>query len=182
MIRHLFATPGNPVRLVKPGDEGSTQPEQTTAVVAEPIQHPALAVATNWWVMTPVLLVALAAALTLHLRVARMRRMPPEERAFRRLARAARVPTKYRVLARRLSAAPGAPPPVAVLLSDGALALAAVQIETKPGSATDKVLAKYLAERGVPDPRPNAPKPDHKRETRAGGQNRRSPTRINTAA
>ena len=89
MIKHLFATPSNPVRLVKPGDEGAIEnpdaPLEGEAITTEPAPSPtaqaALEVATNWWIMTPVVLVAVAALLTIHLRIARYRRLTPEERA-----------------------------------------------------------------------------------------------------
>lgn len=191
MMRHLFATPSNPVRLVKPGDEDAVAPSEGSADPAagpttESVQQPtpqsvpeaALDVATVWWVMIPVVLVAFAAVLTFHLRISRIRKLPIEERAFRGLARAAKVPTKYRVLARRLADTDGAPPPVAVLLSDGALALAATRIEAKPGSSTDRVLREYLRARGVPDPRPA--KSSRKAGTKTGTKNAGS--RINTAA
>ena len=182
MIKHLFATPSNPVRLVKPGDEGAIEnpdaPLEGEAITTEPAPSPtaqaALEVATNWWIMTPVVLVAVAALLTIHLRIARYRRLTPEERAFRALARRARTPMKYRVLLRRLADAPGSPPPIATLCSDGALIRAAAMLESKPKSSTDRVLREYLKARGLLD---NTPA-DGGARTKASP----APTRLDTAA
>ena len=150
MIKHLFATPSNPVRLFK---EGEAPIDQLAGQATSPTAQAALDVATNWWIMVPVILVGIAAILTIQLRITRARRLPVEERAFRALAQAARVPKRHRILAQRLARTKGSPSPVALLLSDTALALASARIETKPGSSTDRVLTEYLASRRVRDPR-----------------------------
>lgn len=147
MIRHLFATPSNPVRLVT--DEAGAA-EGTGAAQA------ALDVATNWWVMIPLVLVGAAAILTVQIRVSRARRLPADERAFRALARAARIPSRQRVMARALAKAHGEAPPVALLLSDHALTRAASRIELKPKSPGDRLLRRVLSDRGIGDPRPPA--------------------------
>ena len=138
MIRHLFATPGDPVRLIKPAADMAESGTLSTI---------------NWWVMIPVILVGIATILTIQLRISRARKLSTQEQAFRALARRTRLPTRYRVLLRRLTREPDAPPPVALLLSDDALSLAACGIEAKPRTATNRVLAEYLELRGVTDPR-----------------------------
>ncbi len=140
MIRHLFATPGDPVRLAKPAADAAESGLLTESAV-------------NWWVMIPTILVGIATILTVQLRISRARRLPPEERAFRALTKKMRVPTRFRVLIRRLAREPDAPPPVAMLMSDNALSIAAGRIEAKPKSPTDRVLSEYLSVRGVRDPR-----------------------------
>lgn len=138
MIRHLFATPGDPVRLAKPATDAAQTLSASTV---------------NWWIMIPVILVGIAAILTIQLRITRARKLPPEERAFRALARRMRLPSRYRVLVRRLAREPDAPPPVAMLVSDNALRIAASRIEVKAKSATNRVLTEYLSARGIKDPR-----------------------------
>lgn len=170
MIRHLFATPSDPVRLVKPGAEAV----ETTSVLLE--------TATDWWIMIPVVLVGLAAIMTIHLRVVRSRRIPAEERAFRALARAARMPGRFRILTRVLSAAPDAPPPIVMLLSESALSRAAQHIEAKPGSSTDRVLCEFLDARGVADPRPKPAAKPAKRRLGILPTGRPAGTRVNTRA
>ena len=105
--------------------------------------------ATEWWVVAPVVLVGLAVLLTLQVRWIRARRLSDSERAFRRLASAQRLRPGDRVLVRQLAAAHEGATPVALLMSDHALARAAEMIEAKPESSTDRALRSFLERRGL---------------------------------
>jgi hypothetical protein len=146
MSRYLFATPGNPPRLV-------TQDE---ASVAADAAGTALEVATNWWLMAPILLVGTAAILVVWIRLDRARRLSDEEKAFRALARACRMSRDERRLTEHLARAHQKAAPVALLLSDSALTAAASRIELKPRSSGDRLLRRLLDRRGLADPRPKA--------------------------
>ena len=171
MIRHWFATPSNPVSLARPEDA----PDAAGAA------HTVVEVATNWWVMIPLLLVGAATIMTVQLRLARARRLPDEEKAFRLLARAARVPGRQRVMVRALAKAHGDATPAALLLSDHATAKASARIELKPGTPGDRLLRRVLASRGIADPRP-VPTPQTPHRSRKNADASPKKGRVNLRA